>query len=93
VASATPAPPPAATTAATASGVWKIQLGAFGVASNADALWNRVKSRPELAGHPRINARAGAVTKLQAGSFASQQAAQAACSRLAAAGFTCIATR
>jgi hypothetical protein len=30
---------------------------------------------------------------LQAGSFASQQAAQAACSRLAAAGFTCIATR
>lgn len=88
VAVAAPAPAPAA-----ATGAWKIQLGAFGVASNADALWNRVKSRPELAGHPRINARAGAVTKLQAGGFASQQAAQAACSRLSAAGFTCIATR
>lgn len=86
-----PAPAPAA--AAPASGAWKIQLGAFGVASNADALWNRVKGRPELAGHPRINARAGAVTKLQAGGFASQAEAQSACSRLSAAGFTCIATR
>lgn len=83
-----PAPAPAA-----AAGAWKIQLGAFGVASNADTLWNRVKSRPELAGHPRINARAGGVTKLQAGGYASQQDAQAACSRLSAAGFTCIATR
>jgi cell division septation protein DedD len=79
--------------AASASGAWKIQLGAFGVASNADALWNRIKGRPELAGHPRINARAGAVTKLQAGGFASQAEAQSACSRLTSAGFTCIATR
>jgi hypothetical protein len=31
------------------------------------------------------------VTKLQAGGYASQAAAQAACSRLSAAGFACLA--
>ncbi len=84
----TPAPQPAA-----ASGPWRVQLGAFGVAANADAMWNRVRSRPELAGHPRLNVRAGAVTKLQAGGFATQQAAQAACGRLNGGGITCIAVR
>ncbi len=87
-------PPAAATTAPAASGgTWKVQLGAFGVAANADALWNRVRSRPELSGHPRINARSGAVTRLLAGGFASREAAQAACSRLSAAGFTCVVAR
>lgn len=85
-----PAPPPAP---ATAGGAWRIQLGAFGVPGNADALWNRVKARPEIAGHPRINAPAGRLTKLQAGGFASQGEAQAACSRLSAAGFTCMPVR
>jgi cell division septation protein DedD len=80
-----PAPPPVA------SGKWRIQLGAFGQMSNADALWNRVKGRPELAGHPRLNVKAGAVTKLQAGGFASQAEAQAACGRLRSAGFECVA--
>jgi cell division septation protein DedD len=84
----TQAPPPAA-----ASGPWRVQLGAFGVAANADAMWARLKSRPELAGHPRLDVRAGAVTKLQAGGFASQAAAQAACSKLQAAGFTCLAVK
>ena len=86
-----PAPAPAAAPAPTATGKWRIQLGAFGQLSNADALWNRVRSRPELAGHPRLNVKAGAVTKLQAGGFASQAAAQAACSKLKAAGFECVA--
>ena len=85
----TPTPPPTATV----SGAWRIQLGAFGVAANADAAWNRVKARPELAGHPRLNVRAGAVTKLQAGGFASEAAARAACAKLTAAGNTCIAVR
>lgn len=93
VATYTSPPAPAPAPAASASGGWKIQLGAFGVAANADALWNRIKTRPELAGHPRINAKAGAVTKLQAGGFDSQASAQGACSRLSAAGFTCITTR
>ena len=59
--------------------------------SNADALWNRIKARPELAGHSRLNVKAGAVTKLQAGGFASQAAAQGACAKLKAAGFECVA--
>lgn len=89
------AAPPPATAAATpaTSGPWRIQLGAFGVAGNADALWSKVRARPELAGHPRINARAGTITKLQAGGFASQVAAKAACARLAAGGYTCVATQ
>lgn len=83
---AQPAPQPAA-------GSWRVQLGAFGVAANADALWNKVRARPEVAGHPRINVRAGAATKLQAGGYASEAEARSACARLSAAGFTCLATR
>ena len=88
-----PATAPPATNAAPASGPWRIQLGAFGVAANADAMWNKVKARAELAGHPRLNVKAGSVIKLQAGGFASQQAAQTACARLSAAGFTCLAVK
>ncbi len=90
---ARPAPANAAPAAAQATGTWRIQLGAFGVAANADALWNRIRARPELAGHPRINAAAGTVIKLQAGGFASQEAARAACSRLAGAGVSCLAVK
>lgn len=84
---AAPAPKPAA---APATGGWRVQLGAFGVPANADAAWARARSRPELAGHVRINAKAGAVTKLQAGGFASREAANRACSGLIAAGLTCL---
>lgn len=86
---AAPSPPPAVV----AGGAWRIQLGAFGVVANADALWNRIKARPEVAGHPRLNVKAGTVIKLQAGGYGSQAAAQAACSKLTAAGFTCIAVK
>ena len=75
---------------ANTSGTWRVQLGAFGVASNADAMWAKLRARPELAGHARLNVKAGAVIKLQAGGF-SQAAAQAACGRLKAAGITCAA--
>lgn len=92
VRSATFAPAPAAAPAAT-TGAWRVQLGAFGLLANADALWAKLKSRPELAGKPRLNVKAGAVTKLQAGGFASEAAARAACAKLSAAGQTCIATR
>lgn len=84
---------PATTRAPAAGGAWRVQLGAFGVPANAEALWNRVKSRPELAGHGRLLVPAGKVSKLQAGGFANEGEAQAACSRLSSAGFTCIATR
>jgi TPR repeat protein len=88
------APPPrVAAPAPATSGGWRVQLGAFGVPGNAEALWNRVKARPELAGHGKLLVPAGKISKLQAGGFASQGDAQAACSRLAAAGFACLAVR
>jgi cell division septation protein DedD len=92
VAAAMPKPRPNPV-AAGASGPWRVQLGAFGVPGNADALWNRLKARPELAGKPRLNIKAGAVTKLQAGGFTSEAEARAACTKLSAIGQTCIAVR
>ena len=88
----TPAPAPVAPPPAPAApgGTWRVQLGAFGVASNADALWAKVKGRPELAGHARLNVKAGAMTKLQVGGY-SEVGAQATCARLKAAGITCAA--
>lgn len=97
VASAPVAPKPSAAKPAapapTAAGGWRVQLGAFGVPANAEALWNRIKARPEIAGRTRLLVPAGKVAKLQAGGFASQSQAQAACARLSAAGFSCLAVR
>jgi TPR repeat protein len=86
---ARPAPAPASAT----DGGWRVQLGAFGLPANAEAMWNRVKSRPELAGHPKLLVPSGKVARLQAGGFSSQTEAQAACSRLSAAGFPCLPVR
>ena len=88
-----PKPAPPAPPAAAVSGPWRIQLGAFAVRGNADALWNRVKGRPELAGHERIVLPTGRLTRLLAGGFASQSDASAACARLKGAGFACLPTR
>jgi uncharacterized protein len=80
---------PAPAKPAPVGGSWKIQLGAFGVAANADALWNKVKGTPEVAGHPRINLPTGKVTRLMAGGY-SEDTAKAACHKLAGAGVACI---
>ena len=85
---ATSRPAPAAA-ASPRTGPWRVQLGAFGVAANADALWNRVKGMSALAGHPKLLVPAGRLTKLQAGGFASRASAQAACTALGA-GITCL---
>ena len=102
---ATPTPAPAATAtpvraAATPSpaparvgGSWRVQLGAFGVPGNAERLWARVASRPEIAGHERLLLPTGRVTRLQAGGFASQGDAQSACNALRRGGFDCLVTR
>lgn len=89
------APPKAAATKPAAAkpvatGPWRVQLGAFSQPANATAMWNRVKNRPELAGHPRIDSSAGAATRLQAGGFPSRAAAMEACARLKAGGFDCL---
>lgn len=88
-----PSAKPAAPKAASASGPWRVQLGAFAVAGNADALWTKVSGRSELAGRSKVLVPAGKVTKLQAGGFASKAEAAAACSRLSAGGFACLPVR
>lgn len=77
-----PAPAPAP------SGAWRVQLGAFSVAGNADAQWAKLKGRAPLAGTDRYLVTAGGLTRLQAGPFASKAAADAACAALA--GQACI---
>jgi cell division septation protein DedD len=88
---ARPAARPAAAPAA-ASGTWRVQLGAFSVAGNADALWQRLSSRSELAGRQKLKVAAGRVTKLQAGDFPTRASAEQACRTLAASGNPCLVT-
>jgi cell division septation protein DedD len=83
------APAPVAAT----SGPWKLQLGAFGVKGNAEKLWAQLSARPELQGKTRLLVPAGKLTKLLAGGFASRADANAACSRLQAAGQVCVVTQ
>ncbi len=96
-----PAPKPVAKPAAPATsapvpaarGNWRVQLGAFGVKSNADSLWAKVKGRRELAGHGRIDLPSGGVTRLLAGGFSDQGAADSACATLRSGGFTCLVVK
>ncbi|WP_255504731.1 SPOR domain-containing protein [Novosphingobium sp. EMRT-2] len=85
-------PPPAQHTPPTvrATGNWRIQLGAFSQRGNADALWSRVKARPGLAGHPRIDIPSGGVTRLLAGGYGGQADAERACDGLKAGGIACL---
>ena len=92
----TPTPAVAAVTAApvqASNGPWKVQLGAFSVAGNAERLWTRLSSRSEIAGRERLLVKSGKLTKLQAGGFASRSAAQSACNTLKRSGQGCLVTR
>jgi TPR repeat protein len=82
----TPTPKP---TAATASGSWRIQLGAFSKRESAQSLFKKLSASAPVAGHPAFYVLAGAVTRLQVGGFASRSAAAAACSALSARGQAC----
>lgn len=75
---------------ASATGAWRVQLGAFGVAGNADRLWTQVSSNPALAGTRKALVAGGRVTRLQAVGFANRAAAQAACDTLKRQGQGCI---
>ncbi len=75
------------------AGGWRVQLGAFGQASNATALWGKVSARAELAGKRRIDVPGGAVSRLQAGGFASEADAGHACAALKAAGLACVVVK
>lgn len=78
-----PSPPPSS-----GSGAYRIQLGAFGVKANADALWTRLRGRPEIAGHARQDL-PGTVTRLLATGY-SQEGAERACAALRGGGFACL---
>lgn len=104
VAAATAAPPPPKQPASepesaprqaavSADGPWRVQLGAFSVAGNADRLWREVSGVKVLAGKEKQLVRAGGLTRLRAGGFATRGAARAACDTLKAAGRACLVTR
>ncbi len=99
-AAATRTPKPAAkppvrrpSRAATSSGPWRVQLGAFGVRKNADRLWSRLSGKAALSGKQKLVVPAGNLVRLQAGGFASRSAAQNACNSLKRGGQNCLVTR
>jgi uncharacterized protein len=84
-----PAPKPAM--AAVAGGKWRVQLGAFGDANKARALWNTLEGRVNgLSAFQPYLVKAGAVTRLQAGPLGSQGAADKLCASVRAAGNACL---
>ena len=88
-AAARPAPRPAAPArAAAAGGRWRVQLGAFGSAANAQRAWAGLRGRLGAGLQPQYVA-AGAVTRLQVGPLASRAAADRVCAAAKAAGAAC----
>ncbi len=101
-----PAPKPAARTSpvrkaapvvvrpvqtANGAGNWRIQLGAFSAPNGADLLWKSLRGRVgALSGKQPYLVKAGTVTRLQAGGYASRNAAEAACGQVRAAGNNCL---
>ncbi len=74
-------------------GAWRVQLGAFGVAGNADRLWSRLSGNPALSGASKLLVPSGKVTRLHAAGFVSQGEAQSACSQLKSEGHSCYVTK
>ncbi|WP_241761150.1 SPOR domain-containing protein [Erythrobacter sp. NAP1] len=90
VAAQQPAVPTPVSATPRPSGNWRVQLGAFGVPSNADRLWSQVSSNPALSGTRKALVPGGNVTRLQAVGFSSRSAAQSACDALKRQGQGCI---
>ena len=72
---------------------WRVQLGAFGVASNADRLWSKLSGSSALAGTSKKLVPSGKVTRLLAEGFESQADAKSACSQLKRQGQGCLVTK
>jgi cell division septation protein DedD len=68
---------------AIASGVWRIQLGAFSTRGAAETLFKKVAASPALAGRQPYYVPVGKITRLQIGPFETRAAAASACTRLA----------
>lgn len=77
-----------------AGGDWRIQLGAFSEEGRARTLWSGLeRQNATLAGLQPYLVKAGAVTKLQAGPFATQSAARQACDSVTRSGQACFAVK
>jgi tetratricopeptide (TPR) repeat protein len=74
---ATARPAPVRATPAAQDGGWRVQLGAFGDPGNARRLWGQVSGR--FPGRQPYYVKAGSLTKLLVGPFASRAAAAGAC--------------
>lgn len=94
-----PAPPPAVSQSATVAspkpalardGGWRVQLGAFSQRGAAEALFRKFAAG-SLAGRQSYLVAVGAVTRLQAGPFASREEAARTCAALAASRQACFA--
>ena len=77
---ARPAPVRPAPAAAPRDGGWRVQLGAFGDPGNARRLWGQVSGR--FSGRQPYYVKAGSLTKLLVGPYASRAEAAASCARV-----------
>lgn len=82
--------PVSATAPVPPQGRWRVQLGAFGVAGNADRLWNQLSENAALVGTQKTLLPSGKVTRLLATGFASEAEASRACSALKQQGQACL---
>ncbi len=71
-------------------GRWRVQLGAFGVAGNADRLWGQVASKAALRGTTKTLLPSGGLTRLLATGFSSEAEASRACAALKSEGRACV---
>ena len=93
--SPTPIPAPVAAVPApiraSTSGNWRVQLGAFGDINKAKRLWGSLEGR--VSGLNQLQpylVKAGSITRLQAGPFATKAQAQNMCGNVKATGNACI---
>lgn len=99
---ATPQPQPAAKPAPAAlpapvakpDGDWRVQLGAFSDQARAKVLWASLQPKVRgLGGIQPHYVKAGALTRLQAGSFEDKSAADRQCAAIKAAGQACLTVK
>jgi hypothetical protein len=77
---------------ATASGNWRVQLGAIATQEKAEEHWQTLaKKLPQLASLPHVVVQAGAIWRLQVTGLASRAEAQELCAAVVAKGGVCIA--
>jgi hypothetical protein len=90
VAAAPPSAAPKPTPAAKKAG-WRAQLGAFGEEGRARALWLSLEKKyPAVAAAQPYLVKAGNITRLQAGEFASRSEADAFCAKVKPGGQACV---